>query len=122
MDENKKTAPVAAPASAASSTNNSNDTLMGVLAYLGILCLVPLLAAKDSDFAQYHAKQGLTLFVCEVVVWVAFWFLAFVFWPLYLLSWVLWVGFVILTILGIVNVVNHKKEPLPVIGGFHIIK
>ena len=35
------------------STVSSNDPVMGVLAYLGILVLIPLLAAKDSDFAQY---------------------------------------------------------------------
>ena len=49
---------------------SDNDKLMGVLAYLGILVLIPLLAAKDSKFAQFHAKQGLTLFIGEVILFV----------------------------------------------------
>ena len=35
---------------------------------LGILCLVPILAAKDSPFAKYHANQGLVLFLLEIVL------------------------------------------------------
>jgi uncharacterized membrane protein len=122
MEEPKKeNQPAAAPAPAHKG-GNENDMLMGVLAYLGILCLIPLLAAKDSEFAQYHAKQGLTLFVAEVVVYAVFWIAAFIFWPLFLISWVIWIGFLVLAILGIVNVTNHKMAPLPLIGGIHLMK
>lgn len=111
-------------------SNNSNDTLMGVLSYLGILFLIPLLAAKDSDFAQFHAKQGLNLFALEVVLYVVqfllgmmllaggFGFFAF----LSLVLWVAWIGVLVLSIVGIVNVVNKKKEPLPVIGNVKLMK
>lgn len=34
---------------------------MLVLAYLGVLALIPLLAVKDSDYVNWHAKQGLVL-------------------------------------------------------------
>ena len=44
------------------------NKVFGVLAYLGILFLVPLLAAKDSRFAMYHANQGLVLFLFGVAV------------------------------------------------------
>ena len=37
------------------------NKIFGILAYLGILCLVPIFAAKDSPFAKYHANQGLVL-------------------------------------------------------------
>lgn len=43
------------------------NKVMGILAYFGPLCLVPLLAAKDSKFANYHAKQGLNLFIIELI-------------------------------------------------------
>ena len=61
MPEEKKPSTTNKPQ--AKSNDTSNDTLMGVLAYIGILCLIPLLAAKDSEFAQFHAKQGLNLFL-----------------------------------------------------------
>ncbi len=120
----EKSSPAPAPSNNA---NNSNDTLMGILAYLGILCLVPLLAAKDDAFAQYHAKQGVNLLLLEVVLMVLQWvvgfgglfiglgFIFFIF-PL------VWLGILVLSILGIVNVVNHKMEPLPLIGGIKLIK
>jgi uncharacterized membrane protein len=37
------------------------DKIMLVLAYLGILCLIPLLTVKDSPAVTWHAKQGLVL-------------------------------------------------------------
>jgi uncharacterized membrane protein len=41
--------------------------IWAVLAYLGILCLLPLLLKKDNKFALYHAKQGLVLFIGELI-------------------------------------------------------
>jgi uncharacterized membrane protein len=40
---------------------------MAALSYIGILCLIPLLAKKDSKFVQEHAKQGFVLFLVEIV-------------------------------------------------------
>ena len=38
-----------------------------ILAYLSILCLLPLLLKKDNKFVLFHSKQGLVLFIA----WVA---------------------------------------------------
>lgn len=129
MPEEKKPV-VAEQKTETKSADNSNDTLMGVLAYLGILCLIPLLAAKDSEFAQYHAKQGVTLFILEIAAMVLMWVISFMaligglgfLALLSMLIWVVQIGFFVLAIIGIVNVVNNKKEPLPIIGGMNIIK
>jgi len=43
---------------------------IAAIGYLCILFLVPLLAAKNSPYAQFHAKQGMVLFVGWVIVWV----------------------------------------------------
>ena len=40
--------------------------IFAVIAYLGILCLVPLLLKKDNKFAHFHGKQGLVLLIGEV--------------------------------------------------------
>jgi fumarate reductase subunit D len=37
------------------------DRFQLVLAYLGPLSLIPLLTVKDSEFVQWHAKNGLVL-------------------------------------------------------------
>ena len=40
-----------------------SNKVMAILAYFGILFLIPLLAAKESPFARYHTNQGLVLFL-----------------------------------------------------------
>lgn len=37
------------------------DKIMLVLAYLGLLALIPLLTVKDSEYVKWHAKNGLVL-------------------------------------------------------------
>src|SRR5271170_3949167 len=44
------------------------NKIFGIIAYLWILCLVPIFAAKDSPFAKYHANQGLVLFLLEIII------------------------------------------------------
>lgn len=110
--------------------DDSNDVIMGVLAYLGILCLVPLLAAKDSQFAQFHAKQGVTLFAIEIGIVVLQWVIGFIaimggfgfFALISLVLWLVWLGVLVLSIIGIINAVGKKMTPLPVVGGIKIIK
>ncbi len=43
-------------------------TLMLILAYLGPLSLVPILAEKDDAEVQWHAKNGLVLFGAWAVI------------------------------------------------------
>jgi uncharacterized membrane protein len=46
------------------------NKVFAALSYLGILVLIPLLLKKDSKFAMEHAKQGLVLFIMEMILWV----------------------------------------------------
>jgi len=101
--------------------------VMGILAYLGILCLVPILAAKDSPFARYHANQGLVLFLLEIVLLISTNVLAVVFSMLSLGFINFFLGLVhlvplVLLILGIINAAAGKCVPLPVIGGIKLLK
>lgn len=41
--------------------------IYAVIAYLGILCLFALLLKKDNRFALHHGKQGLVIFIAEVI-------------------------------------------------------
>ncbi|MGB2762308.1 MAG: hypothetical protein WBC21_02065 [Minisyncoccales bacterium] len=85
-----------------------------ILSYIGILFLVPLIVCKDNAFAQFHAKQGLVLFIAEVatmlIAWIPFfgWFIGFI-------CWFIWV---ILSLIGIINVMKGKQVSLPIIGKF----
>ena len=39
--------------------------MYAVLAYLSILCIIPLIIKKKNPFVLAHGKQGLVLFVAE---------------------------------------------------------
>ena len=47
-----------------------NRTIMIVLAYLGLLALIPLLVEKDDAEVQWHAKHGLVLTAAEFVLFI----------------------------------------------------
>jgi uncharacterized membrane protein len=136
-------APPPAPVAAAASTSGGpgvvtpaaadveKNKVFGILAYLGILWLVPLLAAKDSPFARYHTNQGLVLFLGAIGAWIATIILDLVLVFIPILGWFLMVvlhiglilGVLALAIIGIINAANGVCKPLPVIGNrFTLIK
>lgn len=65
-----QSAPVqpAVPLSEADKKDIEQNKGIAVLSYISLLFLVPLLMAKQSKFAQFHAKQGLVLFVAEIAL------------------------------------------------------
>lgn len=90
---------------------------MAILAYL--IFLIPLLAAKDSKFAMYHANQGLVLFLLVLAINVVGGIIPFVGWFIILPLGNLFV--VALAILGIINAAKGEAKPLPLIGGFKLL-
>lgn len=94
------------------------NKVMGILAYIGILFVVPLLAAKDSRFAMYHANQGLVLFLFGVAIGIVG-IVPFLGW---LVAAVGVVAQLVFMIMGIINAANGQMKPLPLIGGISILK
>ncbi len=91
---------------------------MAILAYLGLLFLVPLFAAKDSPFAKYHTNQGILLFVVQTIS-VAATQIPYAGWAAGALVNVFTTA---LFVIGIVNAFKGEAKELPVIGKFRIIK
>lgn len=48
-------------------SKTGDGKLFGALSYLGILFLLPMLICRDDELAQFHAKQGLGLFLFGVL-------------------------------------------------------
>ena len=98
-------------------TDAANNKGMAIVAY--ILFFVPLLAARQSNFAMFHANQGLVLFLSLIAVNVVSSIIPIVGWliigPLGNL------GLFILAIIGILNAAGGQCKPLPLIGSFRII-
>lgn len=80
---------------------------VAALSYIWILCLVPLLGKKDSEFAQFHAKQGLVLFIIELVGGLVFWF------PIF--GQILALLLLVVAIMGVVKTLNGEWWEVPVI-------
>lgn len=111
-------APAAAPEEGFDPDDAGSHKLMGILAYLGILVLIPLFAAKESKFTRFHVNQGLILLICSVVVIAIGKILPSLAALVYILDLVIFV----FAIIGIVNVVKGRAKALPLIGKFTIIK
>lgn len=90
----------------------SGDNAYAILAYLWILCLIPILMKKEDEFVKFHAKQGLMLFIVEVGIGIIgiIPFLG----PIVYLLGMLVCG--ILSLVGIVQVLMGNKWKMPIIS------
>lgn len=92
----------------------AEQMVFGILSYLGLLVLIPLLVKKDDEFVHFHAKQG----VIMLIIWVAVWVVAFI--PI--MGWIIsTLGFVVLSIISliaIVKVLMGKKWEIPVVSTY----
>lgn len=96
----------------------ADNKVMGVLAYIGILFLVPLLAKKESTYCQFHANQGLLLFIVMVVVNILY-VIPVIGW---ILGFILGIVCLVFAIMGIINAVKGEAKELPIIGKYRLIK
>ena len=106
------------------------NKVMAILAYFGILVLVPIFAAPQSKFARFHANQGLILFIVSICCYAIVSILSSVLYSISfflgglisIVSLVIYVGVAVLAIMGIINAAQGKCKPLPVIGNFQLLK
>ena len=88
---------------------------LGILSYLGILVLIPYLSEKKNKYVIFHAKQGISLLIAEIIVGGILWFLGLI------LSWrVSWLVSIcqtaffflslVLSFMGIKNVCDGKAK------------
>lgn len=85
--------------------------LFGILAYLGILVLIPLLVKKDDRWVQEHSRQGLALLILWVISWIVFMILLFI--PIigWIISVLLFIFLVIIWLIEIIKVISGT-EPM----------
>ena len=94
---------------------------MSVLAYIGFLFLIPLLACPNSKYARYH-----TLFLLELAIGVVTGIFGII--PIAgliiggLLSAVGGIFTLVLMIMGIINAAQGQAKELPLIGKITLLK
>ena len=114
-----------------------NNKVMAVLAYIGLLVLIPIFAAKDSKFARFHSGQGLTLMIFSVAYWILQLIINAIVGTIFPPTWfgvpsvvaslvsaILSLGgifFLVLAIIGIVNAAKGTFTKLPILGQIDFI-
>lgn len=84
---------------------SENERYTAALSYVWIICLYGLLFKKKSAFIQFHAKQGVILFIIEILS------------PIFLFfSPIVLILCVILSIIGVRAALAGKYWSLPFIG------
>lgn len=101
------------------------NKIFAILAYISWLVLIPMLVAKDSKFAKYHANQGLVLAIAEIICFAIIGLLGKL--PLIglifrIIESLLGLVCVLFSVLGIVNAANGKAKELPFVGSFRLLK
>ena len=91
--------------------DKDRSVIAAVLSYVPFLCLIPLLQMRDNEQARFHSKQGLLLFLIELLA------------VLFLIpgvSGLVWKMVLILalgaSVAGIILGIQGKKYKLPVVG------
>jgi fumarate reductase subunit D len=85
----------------------ADGKVVSILAYLPFLCIVPLMMKKENEFVLFHGKQGLVIFLGEILV-----FIVGIIFP-----WVFKLGMFILSLMsfiGIIAVLKGRYFDLPV--------
>lgn len=112
----------------------SANKVYAILAYIGFLVLVPLIAVPKSKFARFHANQGLVLLIGEVayniVRSVLVYVLRLTMWgPLRIVynavkfaTGAAGLVFVVFAVIGIVNAAQGIAKELPLVGKVKILK
>jgi uncharacterized membrane protein len=108
--------------------SKNEKILWGILSYLGILCLLPLLLKKDDSFIQFHAKQGLIMLIVGAIIWVvsipmALLMIIPAIGPIINILWmiilfIIGIPLFILWVIAIIKVIQLETWKMPVIGGF----
>ena len=93
MEENKPT-----------SGESQENKLLAAISYLWIVSIIMLLMKKDSKFVQFHAKQGLILFIVSVIL---------MFIPV--LGWWLDIIILIAVIVGFIKAISGEYYKIPVV-------
>lgn len=87
-----------------------DNKILAAIGYIWILCLVPLFLKRNSRFTQFHAKQGLMLFIAETVGMIIF--------MIPLIGWILWLLVILMGVMGIVSALQGRYWEMPILGKY----
>ena len=96
------------------------NKMMAVIAYIGILVIVPLIMGKykDSPFLKFHLNQAI-VFCIGYVICPVFWAIPYIGGYLFSISYII---IAVLQIISIIGVIRGKTISFPLIKRVKLIK
>jgi uncharacterized membrane protein len=98
------------------SSTAEDGKITAIVAYITIIGLIIAFimnSDKKNPFASYHIRQSLGLMISYLVLWVLIARIPYIGWILSTLGsiflFVLWIA-------GLINAINTRKKPVPVLG------
>jgi len=91
------------------STLPSGEKLLSALGYISFFCILPLVLKPDSEFCQFHGKQGLVLTLIFLFLsWLGLMGVAF--------EVLLKVVYILIAGFGVINGIQGQKWEIPIVG------
>lgn len=87
---------------------------LAAISYLGVLCLAPIILKVKNDYVRFHARQGLLLFIAEIV-FILIWVIPFIGLVFGLIGWIICI---VLSLIGLVNGIAGREWKVPVLHRF----
>lgn len=84
---------------------SQENKLLAAISYLWIVSIIMLLIKKDSKFVQFHAKQGLVLFIASIILW---------FIPI--IGWILNLLVVVAVVVGFIKALSGEYYKMPAVS------
>lgn len=100
-----------------------SNKAIGIVAYITIIGWIIAFVihqGKDdkSALAGYHIEQSLGLILVAFGLMIVYMILIAAIPPLGLLMTLVNIGLIVLWVFGLINAINEKREPIPLIGKF----
>jgi uncharacterized membrane protein len=109
----EEVAPSPQPEASSSGGGGGDDKVMAAISYIWVVSIIMLLTKKDSDFIQFHAKQGLVIFIISTVVWLVS--IPFMF-VLIFVNWIVYLVLFIAAVVGFIKAYNGERYRIPVVA------
>jgi len=87
------------------------NKVLASLSYISILFLIPLLVKRESKFCVEHAKQGLALFIVELVLSIIG-YIPIIGWIIFRIGWII---LFIVSLIAFIYALQGKFWKIPVV-------
>ncbi len=117
--------------------HSEQNKILSAIGYIPFLCFLPIFAARDDEYSQFHGKQSLVLLITYIIISIALWFISIIFTNIFghipiigfmfrFIGWVshnligtlLGIVYIILIIISFIFTITGNKWEIPIISKY----